>query len=421
MTCGLLGLLGIPHHVRSKWFVENLERDGRRFVYEATWLDSLGFQLATNLLIIVTCGLAAPFVAVASLRFRARHMTTAEGHRCEFDGDYLTGAAIWLGGVILSLCTCGLGIPVAVVWWTRFAQEGLVVLEPVSASGRNRLSFGGGALSFLVEGLIIVLLMWITLGLYFPWALARMERWVWGATGDELSPSLAVSEGPRSSQDWIRVAAIAVPAVFVAMAAFGVVGIAAAAFLRERSAARAAASAPITSTHGDEEETEGWGDDPESDDSTVVASDTVRIQPSYVSASSELREGRRYVHAARNAFDGRNDTAWGEGAIGSGAGQWIEATLPSRRLVQRIEIVPGFDKWHPRSGDLFFRNAHLRRFRLRFDDGTVLARHVEHGSRSHVVAGLQEWTRRVRLEVDEVWPGTRWEDLQISEIALYGR
>lgn len=66
--------------------------------------------------------------------------------------------------------------------------------------------------------------------------------------------------------------------------------------------------------------------------------------------------------------------------------------------------IPGFDKWHPRSGDLFFRNAHLRRFRLRFDDGTVLARHVEHGSRSHVVAGLQEWTRRVRLEVDEVWP-----------------
>ncbi len=151
---------------------------------------------------------------------------------------------------------------------------------------------------------------------------------------------------------------------------------------------------------------------------TRVADAPVRLTPVAVRASTELADGR-LTHAARLAFDGQASTAWNEGAAGPGAGEWIEADLGTAHRVRRVRITTGWDHTTRGGVDLFAANAHLRRVRLVFDDGTSLVREAAVDQRVLAV-DLDVLTRRVRIVADEVWPGLRYQDLCLSEVALEG-
>ena len=144
-----------------------------------------------------------------------------------------------------------------------------------------------------------------------------------------------------------------------------------------------------------------------------------RLSPTSVAASSFIRgAGRR--HGPERAFDGDPVTAWNESEPGAGAGSWISATFARPVNVQQLRITTGWDTISPRSGDLFPQNSHLRRVRITFDGGRAIEREVGVAERILLVGGLRERVGTVRVEALDVWPGTRWADLCISDILIEG-
>ena len=138
-----------------------------------------------------------------------------------------------------------------------------------------------------------------------------------------------------------------------------------------------------------------------------------------VRASSELRS-RSNQFAPRMAFDGDPDTAWGEGVSGHGAGEWIEANFDDPCEISRLEIATGYDAVSNQHGDLFHLNAHVRRLRVEVDGRVVRRIDILESQRQIVLTDLGIG-RSVRLVAEQVWPGTRWDDLHISEVSIATR
>ena len=128
-------------------------------------------------------------------------------------------------------------------------------------------------------------------------------------------------------------------------------------------------------------------------------------------ASSTLTPASRY--AANNTLDGRLDTAWAEGVPGPGIGEWIRFTF-SPRLVQSVEVYPGYGK----SEETFYNNNRLKRVTLVFSDGTaVSAPFADEMRRQRIHLNPPVRTSSLKLIIEEVYRGTRYDDTTISEIS----
>jgi hypothetical protein len=145
---------------------------------------------------------------------------------------------------------------------------------------------------------------------------------------------------------------------------------------------------------------------------------TRRMFPKTVTASSEVTK-MSDPHPAWNAFDGRIDSAWSESAKGPGKGEWIEATFALPRHVRTLRIVPGYEARSETSGDLFFANAHARSLRITSGDGKeIVQRGVAEGEHLVTIDNLDVDVTTLRITIEDVWPGRKWEDLSISEVEV---
>jgi hypothetical protein len=96
---------------------------------------------------------------------------------------------------------------------------------------------------------------------------------------------------------------------------------------------------------------------------------------------------------------------------------WIELRFAPGTHVSRLWLTTGFERIHPPTGDLVPLNAHVRRLTVVTDGGR---RSYEVGASERTLeVDVDEATTSVRLVVDEVWPGERWQDLSISEIQAH--
>jgi hypothetical protein len=139
--------------------------------------------------------------------------------------------------------------------------------------------------------------------------------------------------------------------------------------------------------------------------------------PAGITASRWLDTGQRGEdYRPQQAFDGTDDTAWAVRDAVSGS-DWIEASFAPGTRVSRVVLTTGYEKHTRRGLDLFTANAHLARFTIETDAGHR-SRDVAQEERSAEVA-LHVETGRVRLVVDQTWPGAEWQDLSISEITIY--
>lgn len=80
----------------------------------------------------------------------------------------------------------------------------------------------------------------------------------------------------------------------------------------------------------------------------------------------------------------------------------------------------GWDHVSARYGDLFFANAHFRAIRLEFEDGRTVRGVVGHDQRRYTFTGLDHVSSFVRIVAEEVYEGTRFADLCISEVVVEG-
>lgn len=135
-----------------------------------------------------------------------------------------------------------------------------------------------------------------------------------------------------------------------------------------------------------------------------------------VRASSELppADGNTYGAAKIKNFWG-NET-WSEGKPGQGVGEWLELKPVAPKPLAAIEIQPGYSK----SDGLFQANARPKKIRVELNDGHSFKVDVPDSKdvlRVPII-GYTKPVNKIRLTFEEVWPGTKFEDLCVSGVRL---
>jgi hypothetical protein len=141
-----------------------------------------------------------------------------------------------------------------------------------------------------------------------------------------------------------------------------------------------------------------------------------------VSASSFLPADQYGSYGPYAAVDGAKETSWVEGTSGPGLAEWIELSFPGPIEVHTLAIDVGFDA----SEDLFEKNNRVRRATLLFSSGERKTLAFDD------VRGFQEFalndddpgriieSTSVRVIIDEVYPGTKYDDTCLAEIQVWG-
>lgn len=140
-----------------------------------------------------------------------------------------------------------------------------------------------------------------------------------------------------------------------------------------------------------------------------------------VTASSHLPADRYGVYGPFAAIDGAYETAWVEGAEGPGLDEWIELSFPGPFELRAVALDVGFDK----SADLFAKNNRVKRVTLVFDSGERTTVDLEDTRGLQHVAlvrapGPNVETTSVRVIIDQVYPGTKYDDTCLAEIQVWG-
>lgn len=135
-----------------------------------------------------------------------------------------------------------------------------------------------------------------------------------------------------------------------------------------------------------------------------------------VSATSELAEANM-VHSASRIMDGDKNTAWVEGADGQGYGQAIRLDFNNVYLVSGIRIRAGYQK----NDDIYYKNSRPKEISVEYSDGTSEIFRLEDAGQTEQILMLPHpvETSMVNIIIESVYPGGKYEDTCISEIAFF--
>jgi hypothetical protein len=147
------------------------------------------------------------------------------------------------------------------------------------------------------------------------------------------------------------------------------------------------------------------------------------------SASSVLPSDRWGTYAAFSAIDSFLSSPWTEGVDGPGVGEWIMLTFPGTVEVYSIGIDVGYDRDEDdtlRSPEVFTANNRLKRATLIFSNGEQIeltfsdSRGVQmiHLARA---PGPNIETTFVKVVIEEVYPGSKYDDTCLAEIEVWGK
>lgn len=140
------------------------------------------------------------------------------------------------------------------------------------------------------------------------------------------------------------------------------------------------------------------------------------------SASSALPSDRGGTYHAFSAIDGLPESSWVEGVAGSGAGEWIMLTFPEAIEVHSIGLDVGFD----RDGDIFAKNNRVKRATFFFSTGEEITLDFADARGVQMVPlvrapGPNIETTFVKMVIEDVYPGSKYDDTCLAEIQVWGR
>jgi len=161
----------------------------------------------------------------------------------------------------------------------------------------------------------------------------------------------------------------------------------------------------------------------------------IRAREVKISASSTLCEKNSFCHKPERLLDGKKETAWCEGAPGKGVGQTLVLDLARPRKITTIRFLPFYAK----NKKSFFENAQAKELEIKTDNGTFLVAfsvedpvtafggaqmdhsypYVEFPTDPKVKHDVT--TQRLEITVKAVYPGSKFEDLCMSELTLHAR
>jgi hypothetical protein len=138
-------------------------------------------------------------------------------------------------------------------------------------------------------------------------------------------------------------------------------------------------------------------------------------------ASSQLPTDHGGQYQSWMATDGALETSWVEGIAGPGIGEWIQLTFPGTIEVHAIGMDVGYD----RDAAVFNQNNRIKRVTLVFSSGEQVELGFADRQGMQVIPlvrapGPSIETTYVQVVIDEVFPGTKYDDTCLAEIEVWG-
>lgn len=126
-------------------------------------------------------------------------------------------------------------------------------------------------------------------------------------------------------------------------------------------------------------------------------------------------------HAAK-VSDGKAGSCWAEGAAGAGTGEWLEMAWEKPRALSGVEVLPGFAgdavTWKANSPPAAIRLEFYRGGEKAGEQILTLADEMT-SQRFPLTAGASDGVTRLRLTVEKVTVGDKYEDTCISEVKVF--
>ena len=139
------------------------------------------------------------------------------------------------------------------------------------------------------------------------------------------------------------------------------------------------------------------------------------ISPASIDVSSVLPVENSLTYEPANLFDGLLETAWQEGADGSGEGEWVQFDFDREITLSAMEIANGYQKDTAR----FSGNPRVETLRVEYSDGTTQQVRLYDDTGFQEIALASKPTEWLRLTILAVYPGDQWDDAGFSEVRLF--
>ena len=138
----------------------------------------------------------------------------------------------------------------------------------------------------------------------------------------------------------------------------------------------------------------------------------------YTDASSVLPgdEVTAY-YGPNNVVDNDFTTAWNEGVDGGGIGEWVSINANEPQRVSGVRIVNGY----PKTGDIFKGNHRCRNVTISLSDGYEQHVTLKDAYREYQTFNFDRAhdTTFVRVRIDSIYQGARWDDTPICELQAF--
>ena len=156
------------------------------------------------------------------------------------------------------------------------------------------------------------------------------------------------------------------------------------------------------------------------DDTGTQTRKTIDEVTFIVSASSSLVENVSGVtkdHSPLNLGDNDANTAWVEGATGDGIGEWVQLEGDGLFSLESMQITNGYTG----SETLYEKNNRVKKLKITADNGQSKEIELTDGilQTQSVVLNFKD-IQSVKIEILEVYEGSKYEDLCISELQFNG-
>ncbi len=151
-------------------------------------------------------------------------------------------------------------------------------------------------------------------------------------------------------------------------------------------------------------------------DETAALSGLEHLTGGALSVSSQLTGKSGTVYGAAFLNDGDTSTPWEEGVEGDGIGEQITYEPEAGTKLQVIRIYPG----NGRSDKAFQENNRPKTITLEIDGKKQILNFDDAGHFYTFSSKKPVTAKQVKLIIDSVYPGSKWQDTCISEVEFYG-
>lgn len=135
-----------------------------------------------------------------------------------------------------------------------------------------------------------------------------------------------------------------------------------------------------------------------------------------VTASSVLPPADDQTYEAAQVKSLWAEGAWSEGVPGNGVGEWLEIKPTVPKPLHAVDLSPGYFK----TEELFQANARPKKIQVLLNDEHRVVAELRDAKDSQriLIRDYAKPVKKIRLTFQEVWPGTKFEDLCVSSVKL---